>query len=208
MQEILEVAQNEKYIYLKASYDGQTMEMLQEKATNGMYEYTFVDASDGKAAVRLFQKDNSTETPDVPDTPETPSVQATIFSAQVTVNGKPYYAEIIQSNGTQDVMCYEAGKPVPTYDFQTNPHGESVTVYKTICFGTDNGTIANRLSGYTVYTATFDSKTKGTLKNEDTGVTYDVEATGTNTYTVKKDGQPTKEIDWLIDAMRKAFAKS
>ena len=50
-----EVAQNEKYIYLKASsYDGQTMEMLQEKATNGAYEYTFVDASEGKAAVRFF----------------------------------------------------------------------------------------------------------------------------------------------------------
>lgn len=205
-----EMAQTEKYIYLKASYDGQTREMLEEKATNGMYEYTFVDASDGKAAVRLFQKDNSTETPDVPDTPETPSVQATIFSAQVTVNGKPYYAEIIQSNGTQDVMCYEAGKPVPTYDFQTNPHGESVTVYKTICFGTDNGTIAKRLSGYTVYTATFDENndTKGTLKNEATGVTYEVEATGKDTYTVKKNGEPTTEINWLISAFIKAFAKS
>lgn len=206
-----EVAQNEKYIYLKASYDGQTMEMLEEKATNGVYEYTFVDASEGKAAVRFFEKDDSPETPDVPDTPETPSVQATIFSAQVTVKGNPYYAEIIQSNGTQNVMCYEAGKPVPTYDFQTNPYGgESVTVYKTICFGTDNGTIAKRLSGYTVYTATVDenNKTKGTLKNETTGVTYEVEATGMNTYTVKQNGQPTDEINWLVDAILKALKKS
>ena len=205
-----EVAQNEKYIYLKASYDGQTMEMLEEKATNGVYTYTFIDASEGKAAVRFFEKDDSPETPDVPGTSETPGVQATIFSAQVTVNGKPYDAEIIQSDGTQNVMCYEAGKPVPTYDFQTNPHGESVAVYKTICFGTDNGTIAKRLSGYTVYTATVDenNKTKGTLKNEATGVTYEVEATGTNTYTVKQNGQPTDEINWLVDAILKALKKS
>lgn len=51
-----EVAQNEKYTYLKASYDGQTMEMLEEKATNGVYTYTFVDASEGKAAVRFSKK--------------------------------------------------------------------------------------------------------------------------------------------------------
>lgn len=205
-----EVAQNEKYTYLKASYDGQTMEMLEEKATNGVYTYTFVDASEGKAAVRFFEKDDSPETPDVPGTSETPGVQVTIFSAQVTVNGKPYDAEIIQSVGTQNVMCYEAGKPVPTYDFQTNPYGESVAVYKTICFGTDNGTIAKRLSGYTVYTATVDenNKTKGTLKNEATGVTYEVEATGTNTYTVKQNGQPTDEINWLVDAILKALKKS
>lgn len=205
-----EVAQNEKYTYLKASYDGQTMEMLEEKATNGVYTYTFVDASEGKAAVRFFEKDDSPETPDVPGTSETPGVQAIIFSAQVTVNGKPYDAEIIQSDGTQNVMCYEAGKPVPTYDFQTNPYGESVAVYKTICFGTDNGTIAKRLSGYTVYTATVDenNKTKGTLKNEKTGDTYEVEATGKDTYTVKQNGQPTDEINWLVDAILKALKKS
>lgn len=207
-----EVAQTEKYIYLKTSSDGQTREMLEEKATNGAYEYTFVDASEGKAAVRFFQKDNSPDTPDVPDTSETPSAQAIIFSAQVTVNGKPYDAEIIQSDsdGTQDIMCYEAGKPVPTYDFRTNPYGKSVTVYKTICFGTDNGTIAKRLSGYTVYTATPEgnSMTKGTLKNEETGDTYEVEATGTNTYTVKQNGQPTDKINWLVDAILKALKKS
>lgn len=205
----LEVAQTEKYIYQKASYDGQTMEELVEKATNGVYEYTFVDASGRKAAVRLFQKVNSPETPDVPDTSGTPSAQAMISSAQVTVNGNPYYAEIIKSGGTEVVVCYEADKPVPTYEFQTNRSGgKSVAVYNTICFGTDKGTIAQRLSGYTVYTATVDedSRTKGTLKNETTNVTYDVEATG-NTYTVKKDGAPTDEINWLIDGILKELNK-
>ena len=206
-----EVAQNEKYIYLKASYDGQTMEMLEEKATNGVYTYTFIDASEGKAAVRFFEKDDSPETPDVPGTPETPSVPVTISSAQVTVANKPYYAEIIQGGGTKKVMCYEADKPVPTYEFTTYSNGDGMAaVYKTICFGTDNGTIAKRLSGYTVYTATVDenNKTKGTLKNEATGVTYEVEATGTNTYTVKQNGQPTDEINWLVDAILKALKKS
>ena len=205
-----EVAQTEKYSYSKTSYGDQTMEMLEEKATNGVYEYTFVDASDGKAAVRFFQKVDSPETPDVPGTSGTPSVQVTISSAKVTVNGTLYDAEIIQSGGAQRIMCYEKGKPVPTYDFQSNPYGKSVTVYKTICFGTDKGTIANRLSGYTVYTVTPEgnSKTKGTLKNEATGVTYDVEITGENTYTVKKGGVPTTEIDWLIKGILKAFKKS
>lgn len=202
-----EVAQTEKYSYSKASYGDQTMEMLEEKATNGVYEYTFVDVSGRKAAVRFFQKEDSPETPDIPDTSGTP---ITISSAQVTVNGKPYYAEILQSGGAQRIMCYETGKPVPTYDFQSNPYGKSVTVYKTICFGTDNGTIANRLSGYTVYTVTPEgnSDTKGTLKNEATGVTYDVEITGENTYTVTKNGAPTTEINWLIDGILKALKKS
>lgn len=206
-----EVAQNEKYIYLKASYDGQTMEMLEEKATNGVYTYTFIDASEGKAAVRFFEENDPTETPDVPGTPETPSVQVTISAAQVTVANKPYYAEIIQGGGTKKVMCYEADKPVPTYEFTTYSNGDGMAaVYKTICFGTDNGVTESRLSGYTVYTATPEgkSKTKGTLKNEETGDTYEVEVTGKDTYTVKKNGQETKEIDWLIDAMLKEFAMS
>lgn len=192
-----EEARTEKYTYSKVSYDGQTREMLEEKATNGVYLYTFVDASEGKAAVRIFEENASTETPYVPDT---------ISSAQVTVNGKPYYAEIIQRGRIREVMCYEADKPVPTYDFQTNPYGESVIVYKTICFGTDKGTIANRLSGYTVYTETFDENndTKGTLKNEATGVTYDVTfGEGEKGYTVKKNGLPTDDIDWLVKELNK-----
>ena len=206
----IEQAQTEKFMSIKAVQNGKTlMDYLAEKATNGVYTYTFVDASEGKAAVRFFEENDSTETPDVPGTSETPSVQVTISSAQVTVANKPYYAEIIKSGNTQKVMCYEADKPVPTYEFTTYPNGSGmVAVYKTICFGTDNGTIAKRLSGYTVYTATLDSKTKGTLKNETTGVTYEVEATGMNTYTVKQNGQPTDEINWLVDAILKALKKS
>ena len=133
-----------------------------------------------------------------------------VRSAQVTVDSKPYYAEIIQySSGNTVTACFEGNKPVPTYEF-TSREGTTINavLYKEICIGGDENTIKNRLSGYTVYTVTFDSETKGTLKNEDANVTYEVEATGKDTYTVKKDGQPTKEIDWLIDAMRKAFAKS
>ena len=130
----------------------------------------------------------------------------------MTVANKPYYAEIIQSSGTKKVMCYEADKPVPTYEFTTYSNGNGMAaVYNTICFGTDNGVIESRLSGYTVYTATpeGDSKTKGKLKNEETGDTYDVTlGKGDKGYTVEQNGQPTDEIDWLIDAMIKEFTKS
>lgn len=200
-----EVARTEKYIYSKVSYNGQTRENLAEEATNGVYEYTFVDASEGKAAVRIFEENDLTETPDVSGTYEISGGQGTISSAQVTVNGKSYYAEIIQRGDTKSIMCYEADKPVPTYDFITKPGDRcTVEVYKTICFGTDKGTIANRLSGYTVYTATFNSETKGTLKNEVTGVTYDVTfGEGEKGYTVEKNGQETHEIDWLVKELNK-----
>ena len=209
----IEQAQTEKYMSIKAVQNGKTVtDILAEKATNGVYTYTFVDASEGKAAVRFFEESHSTETPDVPGTPETPSVPVTISAAQVTVANKPYYAEIIQSGGTKKVMCYEADKPVPTYEFTTYFNGDGMAaVYKTICFGTDNGVIDSRLSGYTVYTATPEgkSKTKGTLKNDKTGDTYDVTlGEGDKGYTVKQNGQPTDKIDWLIDAMLKEFAKS
>lgn len=204
----IEQAQTEKFMSIKAVQNGKTVtDILAEKATNGEYIYTFVDASDRKAAVRFFEENDPTETPDVPGTPETPSVQVTISSAQVTVANKPYYAEIIQSSGTKNVMCYEADKPVPTYEFTTYSNGKGMAVvYNTICFGTDNGTIAKRLSGYTVYTVTPEgnSQTKGTLKNEATGVTYDVTlGEGEKGYTVKQNGQPTDEIDWLIKEIMK-----
>lgn len=209
----IEQAQTEKFMSIKAVQNGKTVtDILAEKATNGEYIYTFVDASNRKAAVRFFEENDPTETPDVPGTPETPSVQVTISSAQVTVANKPYYAEIIQSSGTKKVMCYEADKPVPTYEFTTYSNGNGmVAVYNTICFGTDNGTIAKRLSGYTVYTATpeGDSMTKGTLKNEETGDTYDVTlGEGDRGYTVKQNGVKVNDIDWLIDAMLKEFTKS
>ena len=199
----IEQAQTEKFMSIKAVQNGNTvMDILEEKATNGMYTYTFVDASEGKAAVRFFEESAPTETPDVPGTPETPSVQVTIRSAQVTVANKPYYAEIIQSGSTKQVICYEADKPVPTYEFTTSNGTCTVAVYKTICFGTDNGVIDSRLSGYTVYTVTPEgnSTTKGTLKNEETGDTYDV-ILGEGGYTVKQNGQPTTEIDWLIQGL-------
>ena len=206
----VEQAQTEKFISIKSVQNGKTlMDYLAEKATNGVYTYKFVDASEGKAAVRFFEENDSTETPDVPGTSETPSVQITISSAQVTVANKPYYAEIIKSGNAQKVMCYEADKPVPTYEFTTNSNGGcTVAVYKTICFGTDKGVIDSRLSGYTVYTVTPEgnSQTKGTLKNEETGDTYEVEVTGTDTYTVKKNGQETKEIDWLIQGFMKKMS--
>ena len=51
--------------------------------------------------------------------------------------------------------------------------------------------------------------TKGTLKNDKTGDTYDVTlGEGDKGYTVKQNGQPTDKIDWLIDAMLKEFTKS
>lgn len=209
----IEQAQTEKFMSIKAVQNGKTVtDILAEKATNGVYTYTFVDASNRKAAVRFFEESHSTETPDVPGTSETPSVQGTISSAQVTVANKPYYAEIIQSSGTKKVMCYEADKPVPTYEFTTYSNGYGMAaVYKTICFGTDNGVIESRLSGYTVYTATpeGDSKTKGKLKNEETGDTYDVTlGEGDKGYTVKQNGVEVNDIDWLIDAMIKEFTKS
>ena len=204
----IEQAQTEKFMSIKTVQNGKTvMDILAEKATNGMYTYTFVDASEGKAAVRFFEESDPTETPDVPGTPETPSVQVTISSAQVTVANKPYYAEIIQSGSTKKVICYEADKPVPTYEFTTDSNGDGmVAVYKTICFGTDNGVIDSRLSGYTVYTVTPEgnSTTKGTLKNEETGDTYDVTlGEGEKNYTVKQNGQPTDAIDWLIQGLMK-----
>ena len=207
----IEQAQTEKYMSIKAVQNGKTVtDILAEKATNGVYTYTFVDASNRKAAVRFFKENGPTETPDFPGTPETPSVPVTINAAQVTVANKPYYAEIIQGGGTKKVMCYEADKPVPTYEFTTYSNGVGMAaVYNTICFGTDNGVIDSRLSGYTVYTVTPEgnSTTKGTLKNEATGVTYDVTlGEGEKGYTVKQNGQPTTEIDWLIDAMLKEFA--
>lgn len=36
----------------------------------------------------------------------------------------------------------------------------------------------------------------------------EVEATGKDTYTVKQNGQPTDEINWLVDAILKALKKS
>ena len=207
----IEQAQTEKYMYIKSVQNGKTsMDYLAEKATNGVYTYTFVDASEGKAAVRFFEENDSTETPDVPGTSETPSVQVTISSAQVTVANKPYYAEIIKSGNTQKVMCYEADKPVPTYEFTTYPNGSGmVAVYKTICFGTDKGVIDSRLSGYTVYTVTPEgnSQTKGTLKNEATGDTYDVTlGEGEKGYTVKQNGLETDKIDWLIQGLMKKMS--
>ena len=204
----IEQAQTEKFMSIKAVQNGKTVtDILAEKATNGVYTYTLVDASNRKAAVRFFEENDPTETPDVPGTPETPSVPVTISSAQVTVANKPYYAEIIQGGGTKKVMCYEADKPVPTYEFTTYSNGDGMAaVYKTICFGTDNGTIAKRLSGYTVYTATPEgnSTTKGTLKNEETGDTYDATlGEGDKGYTVKQNGQPTDAIDWLIQGLMK-----
>lgn len=210
----IEQAQTEKFMSINAVQNGKTVtDILAEKATNGVYTYTFVEASNNrKAAVRFFEENDPTETPDVPGTPETPSVPVTISAAQVTVANKPYYAEIIQVSGTKKVMCYEADKPVPTYEFTTYSDGNGMAaVYKTICFGTDNGTIAKRLSGYTVYTATPEgnSRTKGTLKNEETGDTYDVTlGEGDKGYTVKQNGVKVNDIDWLIDAMLKEFTKS
>lgn len=203
------VARNGKFVYLKADYGASKVyEQLFEMSENGSYLYTFLEAGSNKAAVRLFEK-NETSTP---ETGTSGSNNAVIQSAQVTVNGNPYYAEIIQySSGNTVTACFEGNKPVPTYEF-TSREGTTIsaTVYKEICIGGDKSTIENRLSGYTVYTATFDenNETKGTLKNEKTGDTYEVEVTGKDTYTVKKNGQETKEIDWLIDAMRKAFKKS
>lgn len=203
----IEQAQTEKFISIKSVQNGKTLtDILAEKATNGEYIYTFVDASNRKAAVRFFEENDPTETPDVPGTPETPSVQFTVRPAQVTVANKPYYAEFITSGNVQSVMCYEADKPVPTYEFTTSNGMCTVAVYKTICFGTDNGTIAKRLSGYTVYTATPEgnSTTKGTLKNEETGDIYDVTlGKGEKGYTVEQNGQPTDKIDWLIQGLMK-----
>ncbi len=182
-----------------------------ESSGNGSYLYTFLEAGSNKAAVRLFEK-NETSTPESgPSGSNDAATVVAIRSAQVTVKGSPYYAEIIRySNGITVTACFEGNKPVPTYDF-TSRNGTTVnaTVYKEICIGGDKNTIENRLSGYTVYTATLDSKTKGTLKNETTGVTYDVTlGEGEKGYTVKQNGQPTNDINWLIDAMLKAFEKS
>ena len=207
----VEQAQTEKFEYIKAAQGSQTMEYLYESAANGTYEYHFIDATEGKAAVRVFDADD--ETPDVPGTSDTPStpVAVTVRSAQVTVANKPYYAEIMEISGTTKTLCYEADKPVPTYEFTTYSNGSgAAVVYNTICFGTDKGVINSRLSGYTVYTATPDgnSYTKGTLKNESTGVTYEVTyGEGDKGYTVKKNGQETDEIDWLIKAIMKEMTQ-
>uniref|UniRef100_UPI0040260A63 hypothetical protein n=1 Tax=Faecalibacterium sp. TaxID=1971605 RepID=UPI0040260A63 len=209
----IEQAQTEKFMSIKAVQNGKTVtDILAEKATNGVYTYTFVDASERKAAVRFFEESDPTETPDVPGTSETPSEQVTISSAQVTVANKPYYAEIIQSGSTKNVVCYEADKPVPTYEFTTYSNGVSrVAVYNTICFGTDNGVIDSRLSGYTVYTVIpeGDSKTKGTLKNDKTGDTYDVTlGKGDKGYTVEKNGVEVNDIDWLIQGLMKKMTSN
>lgn len=204
------VARNGKFVYLKVSNGSNMHEELFESGENGSYLYRFLEAGSNKAAVRLFEKDE-TSTPETSPSGSNDAVTVmAVRSAQVTVDSKPYYAEIIQySSGNTVTACFEGNKPVPTYEF-TSREGKTIgaTVYKEICIGGDENTIKNRLSGYTVYTVTFDSETKGTLKNEATGVTYEVEATGKDTYTVKKNGQETKEIDWLIDAMLKAFKKS
>ena len=207
------IARNGKFVYLKAG-DGASnvYEELFESSGNGGYLYTFLEADGNKAAIRLFEK-NETSTPEsAPSGSNNAVTVVAIRSAQVTVKGSPYYAEIIQySTGTTVTACFEGDKPVPTYEFTSrNNTTTNAVVYKEICIGGDKSTIENRLSGYTVYTLAFDenSDTKGTLKNEKTGDTYEVEVTGKDTYTVKKNGQETKEIDWLIDAMRKAFKKS
>ena len=206
------IARNGKFVYLKAGNGASNAyEELFESSGNGSYLYTFLEAGSNKAAVRLFEK-NETSTPESgPSGSNDAATVVAIRSAQVTVKGSPYYAEIIRySNGITVTACFEGNKPVPTYDF-TSRNGTTVnaTVYKEICIGGDKNTIENRLSGYTVYTATLDSKTKGTLKNETTGVTYDVTlGEGEKGYTVKQNGQPTNDINWLIDAMLKAFEKS
>ena len=207
------IARNGKFVYLKAG-DGASnvYEELFESSGNGGYLYTFLEADGNKAAIRLFEK-NETSTPEsAPSGSNNAVTVAAIRSAQVTVKGSPYYAEIIQySTGTTVTACFEGDKPVPTYEFTSrNNTTTNAVVYKEICIGGDKSTIENRLSGYTVYTLAFDenSDTKGTLKNEKTGDTYEVEVTGKDTYTVKKNGEPTTEINWLIDAMRKAFKKS
>ena len=206
------VARNGKFVYLKASNGSNMYEELFESGENGSYLYTFLEAGSNKAAVRLFEKDETSTPETSPSGSNNGVTVVAVRSAQVTVDSKPYYAEIIQySTGNTVTACFEGNKPVPTYEF-TSREGTTINavLYKEICIGGDKSTIENRLSGYTVYTATFDenNETKGTLKNEKTGDTYEVEVTGKDTYTVKKNGQETKEIDWLIDAMRKAFAKS
>ena len=207
------IARNGKFVYLKAG-DGASnvYEELFESSGNGGYLYTFLEADGNKAAIRLFEK-NETSTPEsAPSGSNNAVTVVAIRSAQVTVKGSPYYAEIIQySTGTTVTACFEGDKPVPTYEFTSrNNTTTNAVVYKEICIGGDKSTIENRLSGYTVYTLAFDenSDTKGTLKNEKTGDTYEVEVTGKDTYTVKKNGEPTTEINWLIDAMIKAFKKS
>lgn len=206
------VARNGKFVYLKASNGSNMYEELFESGENGSYLYTFLEAGSNKAAVRLFEKDETSTPETSPSGSNNGVTVVAVRSAQVTVDSKPYYAEIIQySTGNTVTACFEGNKPVPTYEF-TSREGTTINavLYKEICIGGDKSTIENRLSGYTVYTATFDenNETKGTLKNEKTGDTYEVEVTGKDTYTVKKNGQETKEIDWLIDAMRKEFAKS
>ena len=207
------IARNGKFVYLKAG-DGASnvYEELFESSGNGGYLYTFLEADGNKAAIRLFEK-NETSTPEsAPSGSNNAVTVVAIRSAQVTVKGSPYYAEIIQySTGTTVTACFEGDKPVPTYEFTSrNNTTTNAVVYKEICIGGYKSTIENRLSGYTVYTLAFDenSDTKGTLKNEKTGDTYEVEVTGKDTYTVKKNGEPTTEINWLIDAMIKAFKKS
>ena len=206
------VARNGKFVYLKASNGSNMYEELFESGENGSYLYTFLEAGSNKAAVRLFEKDETSTPETSPSGSNNGVIVVGIQSAQVTVKGSPYYAEIIRySSGNTVTACFEGNKPVPTYEF-TSREGTTINavVYKEICIGGDKSTIENRLSGYTVYTATFDenNETKGTLKNEKTGDTYEVEVTGKDTYTVKKNGQETKEIDWLISAFIKAFAKS
>lgn len=207
------VARNGKFVYLKADHGASKVyEALLESGENGSYLYTFLEAGSNKAAVRLFEKDKTSTPETSPSGSNNGVTVVAVRSAQVTVDSNPYYAEIIQySSGNTVTACFEGNKPVPTYEF-TSREGTTINavLYKEMCIGGDKSTIENRLSGYTVYTATFDenNETKGTLKNEKTGDTYEVEVTGKDTYTVKKNGQETKEIDWLIDAMRKAFAKS
>lgn len=205
------VARNGKFVYLKADHGASKVyEELFEISENGGYLYTFLEAGSNKAAVRLFEK-NETSTPETGTSGSNNGMTVVaVRSAQVTVDSNPYYAEIIQySSGNTVTACFEGNKPVPTYEF-TSREGTTINaiVYKEICIGGDNSTIENRLSGYTVYTATFDSETKGKLQNEATGVTYEVEVTGKDTYTVKKNGQPTDEINWLVDAILKALKKS
>lgn len=205
------VARNGKFVYLKADHGASKVdEDLFEISENGSYLYTFLEAGSNKAAIRLFEK-NETSTPETgPSGSNNGVTVVAVRSAQVTVDTKPYYAEIIQySSGNTVTACFEGNKPVPTYEF-TSREGTTINaiVYKEICIGGDKNAIETRLSGYTVYTATFDSMTKGKLQNEATGVTYEVEVTGKDTYTVKKNGQPTDEINWLIDTMLKEFAKS
>lgn len=187
-------AKNGNMVYQELEYDGKKEKTLTEKnGSSSYYSYLLIEDGNNKAALRQEVKTNGNGTGSM--------TTGTISSADVTVNGVPYYAEISRNNDATFIVCFKQDCPVPTYMFTTF-NGDTMTqVYKTVCLGSDKGICDSVLSGYDVYTMNFDKSTGKYTFTDEKNAKYVAQFTESG-WTVTKDGQDvTSDFQWIINKM-------